>query len=161
MTTPCYIFDVEGTLSDHTHRLHLVPGKLTGEQSDWKAFQDEFINDPPNMIPVEICRILHRKASIVISTGLHRNYYRQLMTWLDMFLIPVEGVYMREARHGQISSPKLKELHYMDMLRAGYTPLAIFDDRLDVCETMKELGIETFHLPFQGFKMPGGELNES
>jgi len=37
------IFDVDGTLTDVSHRRHYV----TGGNTDWGKFFDEMVNDPP------------------------------------------------------------------------------------------------------------------
>ena len=45
-----YIFDIDGTLADCSHRLHYI----SGENKDWDTFYKECVNDKPIMDVVEI-----------------------------------------------------------------------------------------------------------
>ena len=46
------IFDMDGTLSDPSHRLHHLDG-----EKDWKAFHDGMIDDAPNEGVVELAAL--------------------------------------------------------------------------------------------------------
>ena len=45
-----YIFDIDGTLADCSHRLHYI----SGEHKDWDAFYKECVNDKPIMGVIEV-----------------------------------------------------------------------------------------------------------
>jgi hypothetical protein len=40
------VLDIDGTLSDHTHRFHFI-NKLPGEKKDWKSYYEAMGEDPP------------------------------------------------------------------------------------------------------------------
>lgn len=153
---PAIIFDVEGTLSDHTHRLHLVPDVITGEAGEWWPFQDEFKNDPPNKTVVTTARSMGLGCDLIISTGLSSRYFDDLVNWLHHHCIPFlsGNIYMRDEHMQDLNSPQLKLMHLQRMRKEGYNPIAIYDDQLDVCQALSSEGLQAFHLPFQGFKQP-------
>lgn len=145
-----FIFDVEGTLSDHRHRLHHIPRDVPYENVDWREFQSRFKHDTPNIHVVNLARVLAQSASIVISTGMPAHMRDELMKWLGKNRVEVDLVLMREVHHGNVGSPELKISHFYEMISLGHRPVAIFDDRHDVCEALHKKGLETFHLPFKG-----------
>jgi hypothetical protein len=170
-----YIFDVEGTLSDHSHRLHLVPKVATGKKSDWFEFQDEFVNDPPIMQTISLLKQLAKDNYIVISTGMAKRMRKPLEKWLYSHGINPNLVLMRENHHGNLTSPEVKKRHLDEMaqkLNGMFDEDLLihikgaFDDRLDVCEMFHKENIEAFHLPFKGFvsakriKKPDQSLGE-
>ena len=54
----CYIFDIDGTLADLTHRLHFIrDGK-----KDWNSFKHFCFADKPIPHMVELCRNLYWAA---------------------------------------------------------------------------------------------------
>lgn len=146
----CFIFDVEGTLSNHSDRLQYIP---SNDADNWKKFQSEFIYDPTNPVVVEIYKSLYGSHRIIISTGMPETMRSVLESWLTMnnIALPSE-IYMRHTGiHDGVSSPALKMKHLVEIRSHGFNPIGVFDDRLDVCEAFKEKGIQAFHLPFQGF----------
>lgn len=142
-----YIFDVEGTLSDFAHRLHLAP-KVRSGQENWDAFQEQFKNDPLRGDVATILMRLSGFGEIFISTGLPEKRRGDLVTWLDHYgLLPyINHIFMREPTHGLAKTAVVK-LSHLYRIQASYHRVgAAFDDRADICAMYKAQGIIAFQL---------------
>ena len=62
---PCYIFDIDGTLADGTHRIH----HLAETPKNWDAYFAKCDADTAHTHVVELCRRLYRYADIVYVSG--------------------------------------------------------------------------------------------
>ena len=67
------IVDIDGTITDVSHRLHHISGK----KKDWNAFNEACVEDTPNVKIVELVGVLWRHGyKIVFCTG-RSELYRQ------------------------------------------------------------------------------------
>jgi len=55
------IVDLDGTLSDSSHRQHF----MTGKKKDWKGFYSALEQDPPNKWCVELCDNFYNAGQMV------------------------------------------------------------------------------------------------
>jgi phosphoglycolate phosphatase-like HAD superfamily hydrolase len=139
-----YIFDIDGTLSDATHRLHLIlnhEGKKT-HSPHWNDFLDAAKYDPPIEPICTLFRALHLTGKkIIISTG--RREDQRLMTerWLEKHQLFHDGLFMRplgDYRSDTIVKP--------EVLRSAFgrdipdLVECIFEDRARVTKAWRELG---------------------
>ena len=70
MKPKAYIFDLEGTLSNHEHRKHLFPDNPK-VHADYDNYQSQFKYDPPFPGIITIAkRLQHFGFHIIISSGL-------------------------------------------------------------------------------------------
>lgn len=139
-----FISDIDGTLSDATHRLHYIDGYAAGEKQkskDWPAFLAEAVNDPPIWPMVYTLRALARSWEIVLSTGRRENQRDMTVAWLHKYGIPFDNLLMRpldDNRSDYIVKP--------EVLAAEYGPhpfrqvQTIFEDRKRVAEAWRALG---------------------
>ena len=74
------IFDIDGTLSDPTHRLHHV----TGGRKDWDAFFAAMADDPAHEPIADLCaRLWHGgKDAILFCSGRPERYRDETVMWL-------------------------------------------------------------------------------
>lgn len=142
-----YIFDVEGTLSDFAHRLHLAPKVRSGEEN-WDAFQEQFKNDPLRDDVASLLMRLSGFGEIFISTGLPEKRRDDLFNWLDYHgLLPyINQIFMRSEEDKAMRTVYLKIGHLRSIGNSGYKVRAIFDDRADVCAVFAEKGITAFNI---------------
>lgn len=93
------LIDVDGTLSDHRHRLQLVagPGK-----KDYPAFYQQMVFDPP--IPEAQSCLFHlterKNIEVRLLTGRPEEYRQVTRDWLDLHFPFLDGaarcaLYMR------------------------------------------------------------------
>jgi phosphoglycolate phosphatase-like HAD superfamily hydrolase len=131
----CYIFDIDGTLADLSHRLH----HITGETKDWDAFFAACERDAPIEHMCDVARTLLTHSTIVFASGRSDAVRSQTETWLaDRRLYG--AVYMRRAgdhRHDDIVKGELIDRIIAD----GFEPILVFEDRQRVVDMIRKRGI--------------------
>lgn len=134
-----YIFDIDGTLADATHRLHHILGK---EKKDWDAWDAETDGDTPIVPIVGILQALwDHNYEIMLLTG--RNERVRLMTenWLEQHNIWYDHLLMRQPNdHRDDTIIKLEALK--DFLKANPDKKVqtIFEDRRRLVVAFREAG---------------------
>jgi FMN phosphatase YigB (HAD superfamily) len=145
----CYIFDIDGTMADLTHRRHYI------EQSpkNWPEFKARCYDDAPISHICDLARMLYWSAregcqtdydleyDVVLVSG--RNECQRHLTelWLyEVALLPPMKLYMRAdgdyRDDGIVKSELLQKL-----LADGYKPIMAFDDRDRVVNMWRQHGI--------------------
>jgi hypothetical protein len=77
---PVYIFDLDGTLSDSSHRAHIIQEKTADK---WDRFSARAHLDPPIENVIQILDTLHEEGSeIWIWTGRADNVRAETVKWL-------------------------------------------------------------------------------
>ena len=134
-----YIFDIDGTLLDITHRLKFITGpneQYDTAKKDWKSFRDPKQKrwDEPIMEVINILVALRAAGNrVIILSGRTKNEEDDtrdtLRTWIpDIDDIPM---YMRSDRDRR--KDYLTKSDLLDKVRAdGYDPKMVFDDRPSV-----------------------------
>ena len=89
MTTPLYIFDLDGTLALIDHRRHFVEG----EKKDWPAFYRACVDDEPNEPVIRTLNALRKAgAEVWIWSSRSDEVKTETVAWLH--------------RHGCFGSPR-------------------------------------------------------
>jgi len=71
------IFDIDGTLSDSSHRIQHAHMK------DWDTFQSLAIDDPVIVPIATLLRRLSRHADVILLTGRQEKYRHITKKWLE------------------------------------------------------------------------------
>ncbi len=132
----CYVFDLDGTLADLSHRLH----HIQKEPKDWRSFFAEVGNDTVIEHVGNLFDALTWTSICVIVSGRSDECREATMKWLkDHFLLP-SALYMRKAGDHRPDHVVKREL--LDQMRAeGFEPIMVFDDRDRVVKMWRENGI--------------------
>ena len=139
--TPCIIMDIDGTLANAEHRLHLLPAKGTPEASEeerlkrdgqWKAFYDAAGEDAVN---AEIRTLNNAMAAagypVWVLTGRSRRSEALTIDWLVRHQIHWTALMMREEGDHRPDTVVKKEM--LDAMRtAGMEPIFAVEDRAGV-----------------------------
>jgi predicted kinase len=129
---PCYIFDIDGTLA------------LMGDRSPYEW--DKVGLDTVNKNVAQLLEDLSHKSlndTIFILSGRDGSCEIQTIEWLKKN-VPAKcflEVYMRKAGDMRPDWIVKKELLEINILDKGYRPVMIFDDRGQVCDFWKHIGI--------------------
>jgi phosphoglycolate phosphatase-like HAD superfamily hydrolase len=131
------VFDIDGTLADVGHRLHLIAAR----PKNWPAFFDAMADDPPIPEIIAVVRALaaagHR---ILLLSGRPDSHRAVTQAWLARHDVPWRALAMRRAgdrRPDDIVKPEL-----LDRLRAeGWAPVLAFEDRARVTRALRERGL--------------------
>lgn len=133
----CYIFDIDGTLADLSHRLP----HIQKEPKDWDAFFGAVADDAPipHIIRLAIDIALAGVAIVYIS-GRSDQCRNETEAWLWRHALPRGEVYMRKAGDHRPDHQVKVEL-LAKLQTQGYRPVMAFDDRNSVVKMWRELGI--------------------
>lgn len=135
--TPCYIFDIDGTIADGSHRLH----HIQKSPKDWRTFFAFVIDDRPIKHIVDLARDLHRAGgTIVYVSGRSDECRAMTQTWLNLYRLPPGPLYMRKAGDHK-DDDKLKIEILADLRRDGFEPIMAFDDRNRVVAAWRSAGV--------------------
>ena len=137
------ICDIDGTISDPTHRLHYVR-KPEGEKKDWKGFFSEIHLDPVRDDTRKLLiEFYNRGLTIIFMSARPDTYKEQTLKWLDDNLLTFAyTLIMRDARDKRPDTEIKKEMlekHFPDKKVIH----AIIDDRPSVIRVWQEMGLNT------------------
>ena len=133
----CYIFDIDGTLADCSHRLH----HIQKQPKDWTSFFADCHADAPISHIIDLARSLRIASAkqIVFVSGRSDECREQTERWLgDNGL--TGPLYMRKA--GDHRDDDTIKIELLAELRAdGFDPIMAFDDRDRVVKAWRAAGI--------------------
>lgn len=84
------IFDIDGTLSDPSERLHFLKNK------DWDGFYDACMNDVPVHHVIYLLQELSKDHSIYILTGRPERIKDKTLAWLKANNISFTDIFFRK-----------------------------------------------------------------
>lgn len=134
------IFDLDGTIADIRHRLHLV----SSEPKQWDEFNKLCIYDQPNSNVISVLNDLKDVGNeIIILTGRSSVVKPQTLEWLNKYDVHYDEIYMR-GRDDYTSDVELKRKW---LIRYGKSRIVcVFDDRQGVVNMWREEGITCFQV---------------
>jgi hypothetical protein len=158
------LIDLEGTITDHSHRLHYYYKKDYESYNSFlhldpvnSAFVEYLLSDIEQIKPDKI--ILATAKSIDLRSDtmnwLHSNYATSTETFYDLF----DEFIFRE--HLDSRSSVLVKRDFVKGLidDKDYNIVAAYDDRRDICEMYEEFGIKSV-LVSNVVKTPANLLND-
>jgi hypothetical protein len=132
----CFFFDIDGTLSDPTHRLH----HIQKSPKDWKSFFADCDKDVPHEHIVKLAMACGNYAPLVCLSGRSDEVRDLTAAWLIRHGLLVNGLFMRKA--GDFRDDTIVKPELLDEARAtGFEPIVIFDDRQKVVDAWRKIGI--------------------
>lgn len=142
MKPEAFIFDLDGTLADLTHRRHHVikPNRR------WNQFFDECGKDAPIMDVINLYNILaqHEYRMLVVS-GRSDHVRVQTRAWLTSNLAVAPDLFMR--RDGDYRADDIvKREIYEQQIAPSYNIVGVFDDRDRVVGMWRELGLRCYQV---------------
>ena len=136
------IVDIDNTLSINKKRYELAT-KSDGS-IDWNILYDyqNVISDEPNLPMIDIVNHLYNDYGIYILTSRPRAILNSTQTWLEMYKVNYDGLFMRSEENHYIKDVRLKEKMYNDFVKDEV--YCAFDDRQDIIDLWRRLGIPSF-----------------
>lgn len=130
------VFDLDGTLANLDHRLHLQITK------DWRGFFAAVGGDTPILHAIKVAQAMadagHR---VEVWSGRSDECREATERWLALNLVPYDALIMRTA-----GDTRPDDIVKQEFLRGGGTPDLIFDDRDRVVAMWRGLGIPCFQV---------------
>lgn len=132
----CYIFDIDGTLADCSHRLH----HIQKTPKDWDGFFGDCHLDAPHPHIIGLAKDLHARSIVVFVSGRSDQCREQTENWLLNHGLPSGPLYMRKA--GDHRDDDTIKIEILAELRVdGFDPIMAFDDRNRVVKAWRSAGI--------------------
>lgn len=139
-----YLFDIDGTLADLTHRLHFI----TNGNKDWGGFFAACEDDLPIESVVQTCRLLKKAgATIILVSGRSDAVRDKTRLWLKDFDIPFDALYMR--RDGDHREDNIVKAELLDELAQEWDVkqiVGVFEDRNQVVAMLRAKGYRVFQV---------------
>lgn len=131
-----YVFDIDGTLADASHRLHYI----NNTPKNWPAFFEACHDDAVIEPIAKVARLMLANAyPIAYVTGRPEQYMAQTVEWLAKNYLwngSQTTIFMRstgDKRPDEVVKPEL-------IKQLPYPVTAIFEDRTRVVQKWRELG---------------------
>ena len=135
----CIIVDLEGTLSDHSHRLHHIPG-------DYDAYNKAFKDDPVNKGFIEELKaaVERTDAEVVLCTAKSITYKNNVTDWIEQNgMSEYICVFYFRGKLDSRSSVLVKRDMLKD-IKLKYDVILAYDDRQDICDMFRENGVPAY-----------------
>jgi hypothetical protein len=144
-----YIFDIDGTLSDLTHRLPLIQQA----EPDWDGFFLKCGEDKPIRDVIRLCRDLWHKEDheIIFITGRSEICRKQTTVWLEQYINQHAGNYIWMRRKGDHRPDHVVKLELLDQI-LEYTDVefsdiaGVFEDRSSVVAAYRARGLRVYQV---------------
>lgn len=138
------IFDLDGTLSNGYHRLHLLPKKDLHLTESWSEFNLAAKDDSPIRDTLDVMEAMYSAGyCVVILTGRSDEVEKETKDWLYRHFATYDFLIMRRASDNR-KDTVIKE----EVLRAIglYSIVACWDDSPGVIAHMRGLGLTVYQV---------------
>lgn len=141
-TNPCYIFDIDGTLADCSHRLHhIVREEGDHRPKDWDGFHKHTSGDTPIPAIVSVCKAIIDAGNFVIFvTGRSEDCRADTEKWLAEHVSEGHRLYMRASGDRRDDVIVKREL-LGEVIADGFAPVMAFEDRARVVAMWRSEGV--------------------
>jgi histidinol phosphatase-like enzyme len=130
------IVDLDGTLSDCSHRVHYVER----EDKKWHEFHSSCKDDVINNWCLTIINAMNvRGIQTILLTGRDEKYRQVTLEWLDDHHVPFTELYMRGDQDRRPDSEVKSDVH--DIIKDKYDVLFVIEDRKSVVEMWRQKGV--------------------
>jgi len=145
-----YIWDVDGTIADNSHRLHFIGADTT---KDWDSFYKASADDKPIFETITVARALDKAGhTILYSTGRSEDIRQITLDWLMKYRLPQAQhlmLYMRKV--GDHREDCVVKSEILDHIFASYGAGlggygGVFEDRQQVVKMYRERGLRVFQV---------------
>lgn len=137
----CYLFDIDGTIADLTHRLP----HIQKSPKDWDAFFAACEADAPIPHIIQLARDLSKQATVIFVSGRSDRVRGETERWISKHVWADDHphrsplVMRKDGDHRPDNIVKAELLDHI--LSHGWKPILAFDDRDQVVKMWRERGI--------------------
>lgn len=140
-----YIFDLDGTLANISHRLHFIQN----EKPDWDAFYNICSKDEPIKNTLKLLDIIgsNDKNNIIILSGRSDAVRKKTIGWINKYVSIFYTLYMRKAGDHRPDVEVKQE--WLDKWLEHHTKEEIggvFEDRKQVVDMWRKNGITCYQV---------------
>ena len=136
----CWIIDLDGTLCDHSKRVHHAFNK------DFKTYFSLMAGDDLNKNVASVMRLASDSdKAIILCTGRPEEYRETTVKWLEDNLIQYTALFMRPSCDYRPDYEIKKEILDND-ITPRWNPVLALDDRDSVVNLWRNCGIECWQV---------------
>jgi len=128
------VFDMDGTLCNIEHRLHLIQA----EKKDWPAFFKLCVNDAPIWPILNLCKEMMQHHHVEVWSGRSDMVRAETEQWLATYGITVP---VRMRKNGDHRDDAVVKAEWLNSLGPEDWPSITFDDRQRVVDMWRRHGI--------------------
>jgi phosphoglycolate phosphatase-like HAD superfamily hydrolase len=136
------VSDLDGTLADVQHRLHLI----LRDEPDWTAFFLACGDDAPIAPTITVLRTLHEAGfEVVLASGRGEVAREATVDWLARHDVPWDRLLLRRSgdrRHDDEVKAEMVHEHGLDPADT----LVVLEDRASVVQVWRRLGFHVFQV---------------
>lgn len=132
-----YLFDIDGTLAHMNNRSPYDASKALDDTLDNSVF--DVLN-----------RIKDSGCNVIIMSGRSISYFDVTVKWLEKHHIRYDDIFMRAEGDNRKDSVIKREL-YDKNIKDKYNVLGVFDDRNQVVDMWRDLGIKCYQVAYGFF----------
>lgn len=148
----CMLVDIEGTMSNNSHRLALLPPKdITGPAAEraWDRYYAGLARDPGYTRLINTCCAFNDRLRIMVVTGIPEKFRAMVEAWLNHEGVRYSRLFMRPRNNVQ-PNEEIKR-RYLEQLRAiRMPPIMGIDDDKSVLDMYRQMKITNTLLAEQG-----------
>ena len=143
-----YLFDIDGTIADITHRLHFLQKNSNDAVADWRGFFKACPDDKPIPEVIEVLQSLTSYSNSLIGvTGRSDEIREETETWLYRNNILFNNLLMRKAGdHREDTIVKSEMLDQILKDRKIEEIGGVFEDRQQVVDMFRARGLRVFQV---------------
>lgn len=130
------VFDIDGTVSDNRHRLHLIRGK----NKEWRKYLGKAGEDPVVEEGVELFRKLSEDHDIVFMTMRSEEIRGITEDWLERKGLEYEKLIMLDRDSWKVPDQEYKR-RKLDELENVHIAV---DDKERICQMYREEGLNVY-----------------
>jgi len=138
------IVDIDGTLSDVDHRLHLIKDP---QKKDYDKFYSKLGDDEPKGDIIELVNCLSKCYYTILLTGRPNEYRKKTVDWLDKFGVHYDILFMRPTDDYRPDNVLKKEI-YEERIKPHFEVLVVLDDRTRVVDMWREIGLTALQVDY-------------
>jgi predicted kinase len=133
---PAYIFDIDGTLA------HIDPENPRDVYDGTRAEEDHL---DPHVSKLLFLLSDQAMVHVILLSGRSESCRAETEAWLDTHEIPYSGLFMRAEGDGRKDSIIKNEL-FRAHVEPSYHALGVFDDRNQVVDMWRQIGLKCFQV---------------
>ena len=131
------VADLDGTLSDPSHRRH----HLATRPPDWVGFSLAAGDDPPMLQPIRWLNSAGTHMPIVVISGRHSIALDITQSWLNAHHIRWDAIALRPSGD-TVRGIAHKRRVLVAIMNLGLKPVLALEDSLDACEVYELEGLQ-------------------
>lgn len=154
MKSQAFIFDIDGTIADCSHRLPLLYDDVASlkwkEQPQWAEFHTACVNDAPIRPVIELLQILIHAGYYepIFVTGRPESSRPATAIWLWQntgIFVDKDNLFMR-ADSDRRQDYEYKKDVYNFFIKDKYDVLGVFEDRQQCVDMWRKLGLTCYQV---------------